>query len=98
MSPVTTSDVLLAGTVVDTVVNPVVAAAVHAVELEVQKSTMYDVIAVPPLFVGAVQFTVAEPSAAVAEMVATALDTVKGRAIVVAYAPRPAVLVFAAMR
>ena len=82
--PVTTSDVLVAGTVDDTVVNPVVAAAVHAAALAVQKSTMYDVTAVPPVFVGAVQLTVTDASAPVAEIVATALATVNGRAVVVA--------------
>ncbi|CAB4573693.1 unannotated protein [freshwater metagenome] len=40
MRPVTTNDVLVAGTVVETVVKPVVAVAMHAAALLVQTSTM----------------------------------------------------------
>ncbi|CAB4573705.1 unannotated protein [freshwater metagenome] len=47
---------------------------------------------------GAVQLTVTDASAATAEIVATADDVVRGRAVTVAYVPRPAVFVLAAIR
>jgi hypothetical protein len=50
------------------------------------------------LFDGAVQLTVTDASPPVAEIVATAAETVNGRASVVAYEPTPAVLVLAATR
>jgi hypothetical protein len=81
-----------AGTALETVVKPETAPAVQATALVVHTSMMYEVIARPPVFAGAVHVTTAVASCGAAVIEAGAAAVVNGRAEVTANAPVPAAL------